>query len=255
MAHYHSARFYSFKKDSPLQAYIARKGIYLEKNFIIYEIVYALKKIIHDEDMFDSKNTSIVICNMEMEKALQTKSFHYKQLVHLVETQVKQEPKLVVKYSFKQLQDRQFKRNTNISVNFRYKLFFKNCEFKREYWPKFLKHKYIVDCLPVNPKELYLLKTPLYNVFATLPNFDMNILSPITYEKVLELFAFYIHCNEQALIDPTNEQIIHIKNDLLGIAFDAGAIHYSQIDSCLYNQLLPSISDITDTSEKCPISH
>lgn len=255
MPSYHSTRFYSFKKDSPLNAYIARKGIYLEKNFIFYELMYALKKIIHDEDMFDSKNTSIVICDIEMEKALQIKSFHYRQLVDVVETQVKQEPKLTVKYSFKKLQDRQLKRNTSISVNFRYKTYLKDYDFKREYWPKFLKHNYIVDYLPVGTKELFLLKTPLYNVFATLPNFDMNILSPITYEKVLELFAFYVHCNEQSLIDPTNDQIIHIKNDLLGIAFDAGAIHYTQIDSCLYNQLLPSISDITDTSEKCPISH
>ena len=74
----------TFLPNSSLLPYLEDKALYdvapESHEHTTYEVMIALRRIISTESLFDPGNNSIIICNPELEKALDTKFLHVSQI-------------------------------------------------------------------------------------------------------------------------------------------------------------------------------
>ena len=68
-------------KSRPLHQYIMKKGGVIKTLFRLKEILLILKRAISDEGLYDVNNPVIVLCNLELEEALNIKAFHDDELI------------------------------------------------------------------------------------------------------------------------------------------------------------------------------
>jgi hypothetical protein len=69
-----------FKNDSRLRTYLAFKkptsGFIHRDTTTLQEVLQFLKELISDEQLFDKRNASVVICDPSLEDALNCKGMH-----------------------------------------------------------------------------------------------------------------------------------------------------------------------------------
>jgi len=87
--------FYTFKEGSPLKDYIQKKRHTLIDCYTLVEILTILKEIIRDEGMYDRRNPALILCDNDLEKALNMKALHITEVREQVSSQLLRLPESV----------------------------------------------------------------------------------------------------------------------------------------------------------------
>jgi len=80
--------FFKFKPQSKLELYIVKKKNLEKKIFTLAEVLTYLKDIIRGGRLFDMKNPSIILCDNDLEEALNMKALHVTEIRDLVLAQL-----------------------------------------------------------------------------------------------------------------------------------------------------------------------
>lgn len=226
----HQAVFYTFKQGAPLQSYLAKRKNFSRIQFTLGKLLTVLRIIICEEKLYDARNPAVIICSTELEKVLRIKAFHVKETIDIVKKQLILQPKLVVTFSFKNLLKRQFQRNVCVNIQLHYKT---HCTAEN------FAYKNIIQLQIKSPKlnETFKITPNLYNVLATVPNFDHSQ-SIFTFKQISDLFVKYILFNHQTITHRSNPNILFLESNPLGAVFEMKCLHSSQKLWCLLKHLI-----------------
>jgi hypothetical protein len=182
---------YSFTLGSPLEEYMEKKRCKLPSVFTLFQILESLKNIIWKETLYDENNVGIVMCDKDLEKALNVKALHMQNIPAYVKRHLmlidgyplpSQAPKKAVK---------QVKKHT-----------------KKE-------------------KPSWMICDGMREVFATLPHFPKHK-KYFKMEDLVQYLSAYMLANSKRLIDPRNIHIAIVEKDKIGHVFGVRAFHVSQ---------------------------
>jgi len=79
---------YAFKENAPLKNYILKKRPSTGEFLTLAEVLTILKVIIRDEEMFDMRNPAIILCDQNLEKALNMRALHVSEIRAIVHSQL-----------------------------------------------------------------------------------------------------------------------------------------------------------------------
>ena len=119
-----------------------------------------------------------------------------------------------------------------------------NQDIDKEYYnvhPKQLDKKISLN------KELYHLKPLFLEVIRKVPGVDQSQ-TKFSYKEITSHLTKYIFINKDKFININNIRIAHVKNDLLGVAFNVDYLHRTQVMTLIRNQLIP-IEDIENKND------
>ena len=191
-----------WRENSSLLFYLNLKFGDKYPTFTFLQILQALKHVIIEENLYDPCNTSIIICNQQLENALDRKAFHVAQLrqiifPHLVNSAEITFPEMV---------------QTKTTLVER-RRFFGSLETKFTLQPDFLK----------------VIRT------ASGPLCTKTIFS---VRDILIAFSKYIKLNQQQFLDHRNIQVAIVSDNLLAKAFKLSAFHKCQTRTLIDSQLV-----------------
>ena len=83
---------YTFKENAPLKNYILNKRPSTGESLTLAEVLTILKEIIRDEGMFDMKNPAVILCDQNLEKALNMRALHVTEIRDIVYSQLTRLP-------------------------------------------------------------------------------------------------------------------------------------------------------------------
>ena len=191
-----------WREDSSLKQFLNLKFGDRYPTFTFLQILQALKHVIIEENLYDPCNTSIIICNQELENALDRRALHVAQLrqvifPHLVNSDEITFPDLV---------------QTKTTLVER-RRFFGNLDTKFTLQPYFLK--------VIRSVEGSLCTNSIFSV-----------------KEILIAFSKYIKINKEQFLDSRNIQVAIVKNNLLAKAFKLTAFHKCQTRTLIDSQLV-----------------
>jgi hypothetical protein len=239
--------YYTFKLDAPLRTYIKKKQRSLKPRYTLCEILTILKDIIRDEEMFDMRNPAMIICDQELENALNMKALHvteirelvYSQLVRLPEilqTVLKRRRKAALPPSTPICQPRIIKKPESINIEADIPIAIKILTFDKP--NKDVKISFTLDpAIFANEKALFKLKPQFRAALSSLPLFP-HTKTLFSYTDITKLMSNYILSNKGKYLDQRNIKVALIKGDPLSLAFDCDCFHRCQITSLLRKQLI-----------------
>ena len=91
---------------------------------------------------------------------------------------------------------------------------------------------------PNNNRDLYHIKPVFLEVIRRVAEVDRKQMT-FSYNEIASYLTKYIHVNKEKFIDKHNFSIAHVRNDLLGLAFNVNHFHINQVDTLIRNQLIP----------------
>ena len=178
---------------------------------MLVEILEKLKVIVRSEKLFDPKNPSIIMCDPDLEMALNMKDIHVTEVRH----QILKQLTLV-----KQQNWRKIYRNEN-TFSSRAQPLVPDKEAKYN----------------VKPCLMVLLRTEC----------EEKDKATFTYEEVVQLLFKYLLKRRETLFDPRNLQVVRVHDDPLGRALGGIArFHRCQVPNLLRAQLTPAVKDRTE---------
>jgi hypothetical protein len=182
---------FSFTLGSPLEEYMETKRCNLPSVFTLLQILECLKTIIWKEDLFDERNMEIILCDKDLETALNVKALRWKDVPtivkrHLVLIDGYISPILAPQKTVKQVKKHDKKEKPSWMI----------CDGMRE-------------------------------VFATLPHFPKHK-KYFKMEDLVQYLSAYMLANSKRLIDPRNIHIAIVEKDKIGHVFGVRAFHVSQ---------------------------
>ena len=96
-------------------------------------------------------------------------------------------------------------------------------------------------------QDLYHVKPLFMEVIRKVPGVNQSQ-TKFSYKEIASHLTKYIFINKDKFINLNNISIAHIKNDLLGLAFNMDYLHRTQVKTLIWNQLLP-IGNTKDKNE------
>jgi len=85
-----------FLDNSKLHAYLSLKVPHLvrleKRSYTLYEVLVALREVISREKLFDQRNSTVIICNADLEEALEMKALHVTEIKNQVCKQLIEKP-------------------------------------------------------------------------------------------------------------------------------------------------------------------
>lgn len=202
---------YKFKPNSPLQPYLQKMipGQYNQNSFTLVTVLTDLKNIIKKKKLVDAKNPTIILCDPDLETALNINGLHMK---HVRECLLKQ---LICVTPFTS----------------------HHCPLERK--KKFSKTQENVTPKTVQtiPDEYYMLSPLLKSALSTVPFFPYN-LQCFTLNEICNYVGRYIIFKKKQLLDPRNMSLAIVKNDPLGKAFNVNAFDRCQIVKLIKRNIL-----------------
>lgn len=200
-----------FLKDAKLHSYLAHKRPDLiSRDAIVYTlqlVLTALKQVISHEKLFDPNNVSVIIGDVELERALGMKSLHVTEVRDVVILQMEplSDQAVMTPAPERPLHLQQTDQNgARFDVTGRYYI-----------KPNFLRVLRMVE-----------------GVDQTKVVFE--------YKEITKYLSQYILVNKERFFDDRNIKIAHVENDPLGVAFNVKAFHRSQVTHFLRKQLTPA---------------
>ena len=207
---------YTFKSQSRLEIYLKSKCNFSKTKFTLREILYLLRDIIKNEELFDKRNPAVIICSPELEESLDLKALHVTQIKHAV---------------IKQLNPMEEKINGRTTT-----LSHKKSDTSKQ--DENCKNENIQRGDQSNKYRMYVVRPPLLRVLRTLPRFSQHC-AIFTYEYISRKVVEYILLNKERFFDKRNVTLAILKDDPLGIAFNVYAFHKSQFSDLLMKQIIP----------------
>lgn len=202
---------YIFKQDLKsrlLKMYIERKCSILQEQFTLYDILKILKCIFQNYNLLDQCNDLIVLCDQELELAIDMSMISLCQLPALVLKSLK-------KISF----------HTTIPPELSYDL---EIMFEK---------KIVIHNLPEYKSWKFLIKTEFRNLLERVDTFD-KYRTIFTFDEIVYCFHKYLESrNETIFIDVRNNKIVNISKDDLSHVFKVNALHKKQIPIFINKQI------------------
>lgn len=217
--------FFKFKPQSKLELFIMKKKNILDKKiFTLAEVLTYLKEIIRGERLFDLKNPSIIICDNDLEDALNMKALHVTEIRDLVLaqlTKLQDEPNLG---KFTNFSNRNNQTQGSAPGSPAPQRLIQNASTTTQVY--------------INKKAEFTLKPKFLEVVRSLPNTDPKQIV-FSYEEVTLLLSTYILAHKEKFFDCRNIKLAMVAGDPLGEAFGVRAFHRCQVNNLLKNQLIP----------------
>jgi len=197
----------TFVPGAPLRDYLEEKdpeGGYEEGRVTsLLEVVCSMKNIIKNEKLFDEKNPKVVICDSDMEKALDRPGFGRFELSEIICSQMTMLP---------------------------------------EKEPKKKRVGEEITCTSrkfglIKGSSRFKIKRKFRAMLKTLPEFKKKQ-KTFAYGELCNFTSAYIHKNKKTLIDERHIPMCFCKNDLMGRAFKVNAFHRDQVSSMIRSQLV-----------------
>ena len=191
-----------WKEGSSLKQFLNLKCDENERSFTYIQVLKILKDVIISEKLYDPKNPAIILCDDDLELALNQKALHVSQL------------NAAILPHFSNSKD----------IEFPQVIHTKNpTEQGRRFFG--------------NPTTEFSMQPNLLNLIRKLaePN---NTRSIFSLTEILDLVSHYIISNKSTIFDPRNVTLALVKDNLLGKALNVAAFHRSQIRALLDKQLI-----------------
>ena len=191
-----------WKEGSRLKQFLNLKCDGNERSFTYIQVLKILKDVIISEKLYDPKNPAIILCDDDLELALNQKALHVSQL------------NAAILPHFSNWKD----------IEFPQVIHTKNpTEQGRRFFG--------------NPTTKFSMQPNLLNLIRKLaePN---NTRSIFSLTEILDLVSHYIISNKSTIFDPRNVTLALVKDNLLGKALNVAAFHRSQIRALLDKQLI-----------------
>ena len=216
-----------FTQNSRLHQYLADKCpnvIYkTKKEYNLFEVLTALRRVIANEQLFDPQNPSVVLCDPLLEGALDVKALHVSEIRDQVCKQF--HPKFP--HSSVETQTA-----TQTQTNF-----FNN---EKNRLTTLADHNPIVSplCVPFNVEGMYFVKPAFLMVLRSVEGVSKTqVVFP--YREVANILYKYIMMKSDIFFDSRNVRIALVENDPLGEAFGVKAFARSQVTAFMRAQLTP----------------
>ena len=176
-----------------------------KRDFTLYTVLSALRKIISREFLYNGRNTTCIICSSDLELALGMKFLHITEVKDVVLTQMEYLPPIKLPMMSPTASQ-----------------------------PASEKPKFDIE-------GTYMVTAKFLRVIRQVPGClqDTNIFK---YRKLTELLSQYILDNKDNFFDNRNIRIAHVSGDALGYAFEVDVFHRTQVIALLRKQLLPTSS-------------
>ena len=172
-------------------------------------VIEALRYYIKRQQLYDVKNTVIIICNPILEEVLNVKAFHLREMKHLISKHFSGDPPPALA--------RLWNRSLSIAGK-------DDAETGTESSEDF-------------KKKLFIIKPPLRRVFETMKGFPKKSVA-VPFQVASALLSKYILSRQKDFLDERNIQVAMVRGDPLGEAFACSAFHRCQVGEFLMKQLI-----------------
>ena len=211
-----------FKPDSKLFPVLASRTpelIKLNNNqYTLHTVLTALRSIISTEHLYDRSNTTLVMWDPQLEKAIGCRYNHVTEIRDIV---AKQMTILHPEQMEMILKDQPVEKAQNDVKNYDVK---------------------------IDGNARFLVKHQFRNVLLKVkPGLKQNV---FTYKELTTMLSQYILNNCKRLIHESNIKIANVENDVLGKAFGVRVFHRTQITRLLRNQLIKVEEESSDSEEE-----
>ena len=209
---------YRFKPDSKLREYLFMKTKVKRSYYMLVEILEKLKVILRSEKLYDLKNPSIIMCDSDLEIALNMKDLHVTEIRHHILKQLT----LVKQQNWCENFNTSRNKNPLVSAKSLIKTSNANLVPDKEF-------KYTVK-----PSLMVLLRKECEE--------KDRVKATFTYEEVVKLLFKYILKRRETLFDPRNIKVVRVHQDPLGRALGGIArFHRCQVPNLLRGHLSPVV--------------
>jgi len=263
---YHCPR--TFAEGSELHHYLAKKlpkrVTLSHRVYSLHQVLVSLRDVMKEADLFDRKNPCVVVCDQELEKALDVKAVHLSQMRDYVLKQMTK-GSAMVNGVWQQLMPHDLpigvsgggggvasdamNRESDVVTS---STTSSGCEngaaaiFKLSSPRENGKGKGVESGgakngspkgIAVDTNGSYRVRRPFRKVLRNLPGVEKDK-SVFSYKELVGHLSQYILVNKDRLFDSRNSMVVLCQDDLLGKAFGLRAFHRSQVTSLLRKQLL-----------------
>ena len=255
---------FRLQPNSRLREYIKEKT--MEKNARDTKSIYSLKRIlnilqeaIREERMYDSRNSSIILCSKPLESVLNQKALHVAEIRDIILTQVDWIPTWTPANPARPhqakcpLKDSQVPRPRNTARRSS-----KSQANKDHAWAEaqcaHMGHRpQTMTTAPQKPSPMTketttgsrmdadtkVRATPAFlKVLKRTPGADPHK-EIFTHQEITNLLTTYIKSRKHKIFDQRNCKVALVENDLLGKAFNVHAFHECQAITLMETQLIP----------------
>jgi hypothetical protein len=218
---------YQFKRGSPLQEYLQTK---MREKYGIPTFTFTLKNLISDlgviinkEKLFDPVNLDIILCDSNLEVALNVKALRVTELKDYILTQLV----CIVPFqtSFK---NPYYAIETRSDQNRRY---FNKLEIQFYQMDQQMSQQVFKEA------ESYRLKPLFKQALKRMPSFPHHQRT-FKYNEICMYLEKYFESHEDYLFDPRNVSLCMVHNDPLGKAFNVNAFHLCQATRLLQHNII-----------------
>ena len=216
--------FYAFIDSSPLNEYIQRKFNSVQTNYTLGQILSQLKKCIRDQDLLDATNNSIILCDAELEVALDQKALHVGELKGCVLRQL-----IRLNDNYQAELARQYAEQVSV--------YYGGTGSSLQYHQATTSGAdpsmgYSVT--PDNSASVYLDDSAMFEpsnglraVLATRPTYFAS--PAFSYKQIILWIQEYVLAKKHIFFDARNLNVALIQGDLLSVAFGKNTVHRRQI--------------------------
>ena len=176
-----------------------------KRDYTLFTVLSALKKIISRECLYDGRNTTCIICSLDLERALGMKFLHVTEVKDVVLTQMEYLPPIKLPMTPPTASQ-----------------------------PPTERPKFDID-------GTYMVREKFLHVLRQVRGFPQGA-KVFKYKKLTELLSQYILDNKDNFFDNRNIRMAHVTGDALGDAFEVDVFHRTQVTALLRKQLLPTSS-------------
>lgn len=206
-----------FPIGSKLLDYLSMNSIDIQKDKRSYRlstILLAIFEVIRDKEQFDPLDPLIIVCEPELEEALEVRTLEINQMVGYLE-------KKLIKIRGRM----NYSKSDRIKEELEAMSFFYNkpVEEKRE---------------PFETEEEYYVKPKLQKVLKKAPHALIKSDRILRYRHVCELVSSYIMHRKHDIVDLRNIRVLDLRNDLLGQAFEVNYLTRNQVTGKIRDQLI-----------------
>lgn len=190
---------------------------YIHKNTpqLMRFVLSVVQDIIEREQNYDPNNTSMILCNQDLEKALNVKSCHIGQLNEILH---------------KRLALPMFVYHPFIPSTVRAN--------HRRYSVRGSPYRALVRCHNIHLDSKVLLRPKFAELLSTIDGPHKNQ-SIFRWEEVCNLVSKYIQANRVRIIDARNESVLNLRDDKMGQLFGVISLHRNQINGFIREQIIP----------------
>ena len=212
-----------FQPGSKLKSFLVKKTRVEKTYYTLVEIMIILKDIIRGEGLFDDTNPSIILCDKELEEALDKKALHVTEIRDVV-------LKELIKISDQNLRDGFPQSKKIISDGSTNRV--TTSEDTLQNKPLYQR----VMSVFTDANTRFSVKPKLLSVIRMVPETDQTK-SIFTYKEVMVLISKYILARKDEIFDARNIKVALVETDPIGAALGVKSFHRCQINNLIRSQL------------------